>query len=242
MPAMPNRRQASASRIWDGSLYIALRLIRVIPASRLPFSAASRIILQDGFEARSVRFPLFLSAKAVVLNKIPSLSGAGMRRRLAGSVFHTSSLAPGGGFTGSVITPRLGRNPVTWNMYMSAPKNSGFPSADRPSSTSRNGPLPTAVSILPPCLCRSQPAPSLAPPAGGAPGYLLSHTEQAARSEIHGGLDSRELFDAAVAEHERSVDVWKRWWAQVGSNHRPLACKASPNRRGTSPDVAWSAR
>src|SRR5690242_21748958 len=62
--ARPNRRQASASRICDGSLYIALRLIRVIPASRLPFPAASRIILQDGFDACSVRFPLFLSAKA----------------------------------------------------------------------------------------------------------------------------------------------------------------------------------
>src|SRR5439155_1706811 len=55
--ARPNRRQASASRICDGSLYIALRLIRVIPASRLPCPAESRIILQDGFGACSVRFP-----------------------------------------------------------------------------------------------------------------------------------------------------------------------------------------
>jgi hypothetical protein len=33
------------------------------------------------------------------------------------------------------------------------PKNSGFPSAGRPLNTSRNEPLPTAVSMLPPSLC-----------------------------------------------------------------------------------------
>src|SRR6266496_1471541 len=111
--ARPNRRQARASRICDGSLYIALRLIRVIPASRLPGPEASRITLQDDFGARSVRFPLFLSAKASVLNRTPPLPGTGTGRRSAGLVFHTSSLAPRAGFTGSVRTPRPGRNPVT---------------------------------------------------------------------------------------------------------------------------------
>src|SRR5256885_5752576 len=81
MSARPSSRQASASRICDGSLYIALRLIRVIQASRLPSPAASRIILQDGFGARSVRFPLFLSAKSSVLNRTPPLPGTGRGRR-----------------------------------------------------------------------------------------------------------------------------------------------------------------
>ena len=126
--ASPNRRQASDSRICEGSLYIALRLIRIIPARRLPGPVASRLILQDRFGARSVRFPLFFSENAEVPNKTPPPGGAGMRRSSAGSVFHTSSLAPWPGFTCSVRTPRPGRNPVTWNMYMSVPKNSGFPS------------------------------------------------------------------------------------------------------------------
>src|SRR6184192_940827 len=107
-----NRRQASASRICDGSLYIALRLIRVIPASRLPCPAESRIILQDGFGACSVRFPLFLSAKASVLNRTSPPPGTGTGRRSAGSVLHTSSLAPRAGLTGSARTPRPGRNAV----------------------------------------------------------------------------------------------------------------------------------
>src|SRR5882724_10177019 len=111
--ARPNRRQASDSRICDGSLYIALRLIRVIPASRLLCPAALRNILQDGFGACNVRFPLFLSAKASVLNRTPPPPGTGTGRRSAGSVVHTSSLAPSASLTGSVRTPRPGRNPVT---------------------------------------------------------------------------------------------------------------------------------
>src|ERR1700677_2195894 len=108
-----NRRQASASRICDGSLYIALRLIRVILASELPCPAGSRIILQDGFDACKVRFPLFLSAKASVLKRISPSPGTGTARRSPGLVVHTSSLAPRPGLSGSVRTPRPGRNPVT---------------------------------------------------------------------------------------------------------------------------------
>ena len=47
-PARPNRGHASASRIWEGSLYIDLRLTHVIPARR-PASpeASSRLIFHD---------------------------------------------------------------------------------------------------------------------------------------------------------------------------------------------------
>jgi hypothetical protein len=37
------------------------------------------------------------------------------------------------------------------------------------------------------------------------------------------------------------VKAWTRTrnpWAQVGSNHRPFACKVRPYHRGTSPAVA----
>src|SRR5271154_4653778 len=111
--ARPNRRQASASRICDGSLYIALRLTRVIPASQLPCPAGPRIILQDGFDACNVRFPLFLSAKVSVLKRTSPSPGTGTGRRSPELVVHTSSLAPRPGLSGSVRTPRPGRNPVT---------------------------------------------------------------------------------------------------------------------------------
>ena len=97
---MRNRRQASASRICEGSLYIALRLIRVIPARRLSCPAASRIIRHDRFGARRVRFPVFFRAKAWELNKAPPPPRAGMRWRSAASVFHTFTLAPLAGRTG----------------------------------------------------------------------------------------------------------------------------------------------
>src|SRR6266851_7343194 len=106
--------------------------MRVIPASRLSRSAASRTILQDRFGARSVRFPLLISEKAGVLNSVPSAPGGGMCRSSAGSVFHTSSLAPWPAFTGFVSTPRPGLNPVTWNIYMAEVWTGGIIVAHRP--------------------------------------------------------------------------------------------------------------
>jgi hypothetical protein len=60
-PACPNSRQASASRIWEGSLYIDLRLSSDMPATSPSASPASRSTFQDRFGASSVRLPLFTS-------------------------------------------------------------------------------------------------------------------------------------------------------------------------------------
>src|SRR5580693_7850229 len=94
-------------------------------------------------------------------------------------------------------------------MYISAPKNSGFPTGAprrpaislaapllppgsshaataRPLDISRNRSPHTAVSMLPPCL--SLRAPFTTTPQSGAPEYLLFLTEQTARPVIHAGL------------------------------------------------------
>jgi hypothetical protein len=34
--------------------------------------------------------------------------------------------------------------------------------------------------------------------------------------------------------------TWSFWWAQVGSNHRPLACKASALPLSYAPEVAFA--
>src|SRR5206468_5827685 len=47
-------------------------------------------------------------------------------------------------------------------------------------------------------------------------------------------LPGRERF---LASHQ-PAPTWEIWWAQLGSNQWPLACKTQPNRRGTSPTVA----
>src|SRR6266496_5773723 len=102
-------------------------------------------------------------------------------------------------------------------MYMSAPKNSGFPSdapsraaislaaallrpgsshaaTARPSNISRKRSPQTAVSMLPPCLCLFPAGPVRQPfQQSGAPGYLLFLTEQAATPVIHAGSNQGTL-------------------------------------------------
>jgi hypothetical protein len=43
---------------------------------------------------------------------------------------------------------------------------------------------------------------------------------------------------AAIEEAFTTARGPLTWWAQLGSNHRPLACKSHLCRRGTSPGVA----
>src|SRR5512140_3822940 len=113
MPARPNSRQASASRICEGSLYIDLRLRQVIPARlSAPPGASSRSIFHDLFGVRRVLLPLLTTEKPGVLNATPSAAGPGMCRSLAGSVRHTSSRAPGGASALRVSTSDGGENPV----------------------------------------------------------------------------------------------------------------------------------
>src|SRR5436190_14609926 len=136
MPTLRSRRQASASRICEGSLYIDLRLRRAIPARWPPPCAApSSSTFQDRFGACRVRLPLFASEKPCVLSATPSAPGPGMCWLSAGSVRHTSSVAPGGAPAGCVSTPDCCGKPVTWNMYMLAAKNSSLACAVCAAST-----------------------------------------------------------------------------------------------------------
>src|ERR1700756_302184 len=79
-PTRLNSHQARASRICDGSLYIALRLSRPIPTRSLSSSAVLTLIFQEGFGAYSVRFPLFITEKLEVPKRTPSSLGGGMCR------------------------------------------------------------------------------------------------------------------------------------------------------------------
>src|SRR6266566_4019118 len=127
MPTLRSRRQASASRICEGSLYIDLRLTRAMPARWPPPCAApASSTFQDLFGACRVRLPLFASEKPGVLIVTPAAPGPGMCWLSAGSVRHTSSRPPGGAPAGLVRTPDCCGKPVTWNMYMLAAKNSSL--------------------------------------------------------------------------------------------------------------------
>ena len=58
---------------------------------------------------------------------------------------------------------------------------------------------------------------------------LMSEGEQQTRSA---SASTRTRLGLAFNQVSRC------WWAQLGSNHRPLACKAQLCRRETSPGVA----
>jgi hypothetical protein len=136
MPTLRNSRQASASRICEGSLYIDLRLTHAIPARWAPPCAApSSSTFHDLFGAFRVRLPLFASEKPCVLSRTSSAPGPGMCALSAGSVRHTSSRAPGGAAAGRVSTPDCCGKPVTWNMYMLAAKNASLACAVCAAST-----------------------------------------------------------------------------------------------------------
>jgi hypothetical protein len=51
--------------------------------------------------------------------------------------------------------------------------------------------------------------------------------------------EAHELLTARPGAARAALNHYSKYlWAQVGSNHRPLACKSKSYRRGTSPGVA----